>query len=599
MSHSSAPERKRPQLVTLLIAAMLVAALMPIHALPVAAEPQPAGAVASGFTAFKFPVPQPGCVGVGLNVSNAPYFNAGQCGFVSFGITGADGTAAVSVDFIGPDGDVFHTEIAAFDTVNLDWQFSITPVAGWPAGHIGAHVKVEGEPAGSTSFGHQVLGANMAVDPSGAPSHPGDELALTGNIAKLDSATNLGPVIRAGAPATFSLAVLTPAGDVRTVPGGPITAGAGGDFSATIPGSLTADLSAVGDELELTIAIVAIDASYQDPSSGAWAAEEAGRLPVPLLASPNRLTLRASFVSSTGWVKPGEGFPMRVFVTNATDSAASGVTATLTAPPSLTFLDATPLAGAGSAAVIPGSVTWTVGTVPAATAAGPMVSTLVVTARAASLAQDAEVVWKDLSTAASLTYTGYGGPAITSSTHGPKVIPSDGGFETARYGDKPFPIVPVEYVDLERQSNETWDNDAEKLDTVVNDPAFVGSTYNLYQEMSYGQLFPHGTVPSAGIASATYSGYGPGYDFTTPDRTDPISGTACRGATAAEVDGVIGSPAFDTRISDGWYQLPGTTEYYGGDWPVFTSTTVAIDSACGPLGKAVFDAAQISDPEID
>ena len=118
-------------------------------------------------------------------------------------------------------------------------------------------------------------------------------------------------------------------------------------------------------------------------------------------------------------------------------------------------------------------------------------------AKAAGLAADPEIVWKDLSTTATLTYTGQ--PAqIRSTTHGPKVIPPEGGFDTARYGDKPFPIVPVEYVDLERQSNATWDNDSEKLDRVVNDPAFEGSTLNLYQEMSYGQLFPHGTVPSAG-----------------------------------------------------------------------------------------------------
>ncbi|HEX6379939.1 MAG TPA: immune inhibitor A domain-containing protein, partial [Acidimicrobiia bacterium] len=296
-------------------------------------------------------------------------------------------------------------------------------------------------------------------------------------------------------------------------------------------------------------------------------------------------------------VKPGDSFPMRIFVTNGTAAEATGVSATLTAPPSLTFLDATPLAGGGSASVSAGSVTWNVGTVPAATGAGPMVRTLVVTARAATLGQDEEVVWKDLSTTATLSYDG--GPAgIASSTHGPKVIPPNGGFETARYGDKPFPIVPVEYVDLERQKEEPFDNDSAKLNRVVNDPDFVGSTFNLYQEMSYGQLFPQGSVPSAGIATATFSGYGPGYDFTTPDRTDPEN-AACRGATAAEVPGTIGSPAFDTRIEDGWYQLPGTTEYYGGDFPVFTSLTIAIDSACGKLGKAVFDAAQIADPEID
>ena len=48
----------------------------------------------------------------------------------------------------------------------------------------------------------------------------------------------------------------------------------------------------------------------------------------------------------------------------------------------------------------------------------------------------------------------------TDTTRGPKVIPPTGGFETARYGDRPFPVVPVDYsrprarrrVDRERSS---------------------------------------------------------------------------------------------------------------------------------------------------
>ena len=303
-------------------------------------------------------------------------------------------------------------------------------------------------------------------------------------------------------------------------------------------------------------------------------------------------------MSSVGWVKPGDTFPFRVFVTNATASGATGARVTITAPPSATFVDATPLTGGGTAVVSAGTVTWSIGAVPAANAARLSTRTLVVTARAATLSQDPEVVWKDLSTAATLTYDGYGGPTIASATHGPKVIPPAAEFDTARYGDKPFPIVPVEYVDLARQNNATFDDDAEKLDEVVNDPGFDGSTFNLYQEMSFGQLFPHGTVPSAGIAAATYSGYAPGFTFTTTDRTNPLY-AGCRGTTEQAVPGLIGSSAVDQRIKDGWYQLPGTTEYYGGDFPVFTSTTVAIDSACGPVGKAVFDAAQIADPEID
>ena len=582
----------------MLTATMLVAVLMPVAALPAAAGPSTAGAVASGFTLFKYQTPDPVCDGLGLNVSNAPYINGGQCGFFSFLISEAGPTANVTVDFETADGTVFDGTEATFDTVNGDWSFRITPEANWPAGYVTARVFVDGEEAGTASFGHQVLGANLTLDESGAPYRPGDDLPFSGSIAQLDSVSNALGTIRTGVPADLNLALITPDGTVRELAGNPVTAASDGTFSGTVPGALTEDLTPVGDDLELTVAIAALNATYDDAGS-TWAAAEAGRLPVNLIGQATALSLRASYVSSVGWVKPGDSFPMRIFVTNATDAEATGVTATLAAPPSLTFLSATPLQSAGTASRTGTSITWNVGSIPAATEAGPMVKTLVVTAQAASLGADPEVVWKDLSTTATLTYDGYGGSPITSATHGPKVIPPDGGFETARYGDKPFPMVPVEYVDLERQSNADFDNDSEKLDTVVNDPGFIGSTFNLYQEMSYGQLFPHGTVPSAGIASATFSGYEPGYDFTTPDRTDPLSGTACRGVTAAEVDGTIGSPAFDTRIQDGWYQLPGTTEYYGGDFPAFTATTIAIDAACGPLGKAVFDAAQIADPEID
>ena len=52
-------------------------------------------------------------------------------------------------------------------------------------------------------------------------------------------------------------------------------------------------------------------------------------------------------------------------------------------------------------------------------------------------------MWKDLSSTATLTYAGHSG-SLTDESHGPKVIPPTGGFETARYGDKPFPIVPVD-----------------------------------------------------------------------------------------------------------------------------------------------------------
>ena len=577
---------------------VMLAALLPAAVVPVRAVEEPAGAVASGFLYYKYPTPDPLCDGLGLNVSAAPFFTPEDCGFAVFGVTGAGATAAVRAALVGPGGTTFATVDATYDTVDAQWSFRVNPEPSWPAGWITAVISVDGDEAGRTRFGHKVLGAAISVDPAGAPYAPGDDLPVSVQIGQMDNSTDLSGGSRTGVAASFSLAVITPGGDRRVVTGSPFTASAVGAASITVPGSLTADLA--GDPnagFQVTVAVTALDATYADPSTGTWAAAEAGTAAVTLLDSPDRLALRASYVSSVGWVEPGESYPFRIFVTNAMDMAATNVSVSIAAPPSSSFLEATPLNASETASHTASSVTWNIGTIPAATEAGPMVRTLVVTARAATLSGDPEVVWKDLSTKATLSYTGQP-TVITSTTHGPKVIPPDGGFETARYGDKPFPIVPVEYVDLERQSNETWDNDSEKLSTRVNDPAFDGSTFNLYQEMSYGQLFPQGSVPSAGIATATFSGYAPGYDFTKPDRTDPTI-AACRGVTAGETPAVIGTPAFDTRIQDGWYQLPGTTEYYGGDFPAFTSLTLAIDSACGPLGKAVFDAAQISDPEID
>jgi M6 family metalloprotease-like protein len=117
--------------------------------------------------------------------------------------------------------------------------------------------------------------------------------------------------------------------------------------------------------------------------------------------------------------------------------------------------------------------------------------------------------------------------------------------------------------------------------------------------MSLGQLFPQGTVPSAGVASRGFA-YDEGFDFTTMQPQGTCHGFTV-GADAA------GSPAYPQRIREGFYQLPGTTDYYGDDKTgsalVGALTGVGalfdIDSACGPTGKLVYDAAQVADPEID
>ena len=414
---------------------------------------------------------------------------------------------------------------------------------------------------------------------------PGQPVRLSGRLVSGDATG--APL--SGVPGRFTLALQDADGRVRW--SGPVSAGADGRVATTIPGQATAGLRTTeGTGFARVLRAVATDVTA---GGGATVVDEAGATAVTVRTQPDELILENSFVSSVGWVKPGDTYPFRVFVRNDTFDDATGVQVTIPAPPSATFTAATPLNGSGDATLTDAGLTWTIGSLPAATEAGPSVATLVVEARAASLAQDPEVVWKDLSSTATLTYDGLRGAPVTSASHGPKVIPPDGRFDTARYGDKPFPVVPVEYVDRAHKRG----NNVTRLDTVINSPDFDGSTFNLYQEMSYGQLYPYATIPSEGIATAGWD-YEPGFAFTTPE-----AGTnrACRGATLGSAPQLIGTPAFPERVKDGWYQLPGNTEYYGGDFPAFDPTLVVgkIDSACGQTGKAVFDAAQIADPEID
>jgi M6 family metalloprotease-like protein/uncharacterized repeat protein (TIGR01451 family) len=278
--------------------------------------------------------------------------------------------------------------------------------------------------------------------------------------------------------------------------------------------------------------------------------------------------LENSFVSSKGWVKPGETYPFTVRVRNHTDAPFTDLTVTVSVPDGTTLL---------------GEPSFTVD-VPAGG-----VATRVFEARANTLQQDPQVVWKDLSSTATLG-------DVTATSHGPKVIPPSGGYETARYGDRPFPVVPVDFSDRAHGAASS----ADKLATKINDPDTPGSTFNLYQEMSYGQLFPHGTVPSDGVATAGWD-YAPGFTFTQ----NSLEPDTCRGVTNAMLP--IHQQLQPERIRDGWYQLPGSTDYYGDDSKgsaligalAGVGALQDIDSACGPTGKAVFDAAQIADPEID
>ncbi len=307
------------------------------------------------------------------------------------------------------------------------------------------------------------------------------------------------------------------------------------------------------------------------------------------------LLVENSFVSSVGWVRPGDSYPSRILLTNTGDSAVTGAEVVVTAPTGTRFTDA----GQGATITDGGdTVTWSPGSVAATST-----RTLVLESTTDTLAQLPTLVWRDLSSTATVRVAG---AEAEFTSHGPKVIPEGEQFDSARYGDRPFPVVPVQYRD--RAYQDTHERD---LDTVINSPGFEGSTFNLFQEMSLGQLYPDGTVPSEGIESAGFTDYGPGFEFT---QISPATLNTCTGLTQTETPvatvpapGTVGGPTYTERITDGIYNLPGQTAYYGSDANgsavigalAGVGTLQQIDNGCGPTGKLVYDAAAIADPEID
>ena len=428
----------------------------------------------------------------------------------------------------------------------------------------------------------------------------GDDVAVAGVIFELDgvgvSATPAVPV-----PARFLLQVRTPSGQVRG-PFGPFTAAEDGRFEATIPGEATAGIPAPADRgYQAVAAVEVVGASYSDPSGTTWSSERAGVAALRLSKSTRNVRLHNSFVSAVGWVKPGESYPSRIIVRNYKKKAATNARVRIGRVNGTKFLKAKPARGSGRARIVRGSIRWKIGKIPAAVKGVPAMKTLLVTAKARTTKQDPRIVWKNLSSKAKLRYRGHR-KAIKSTSHGPKVIPPDQAYDTARYGDRPFPVVPVDYFERKHAT----EHSGEVLAKVINSPKKAGSTFNLYQENSYKQLFPNGTVPSAGIATADFNvkWKSERYKESGFQFTELAPSGTCHGSTQKDV---AGTPLYAERIHDGWYQMPGNTDYYGDDrygTAIIGSVAgqgslQAIDDACGPTGKAVYDAAHIADPEID
>ncbi|MEA2460292.1 MAG: hypothetical protein QOH90_469 [Actinomycetota bacterium] len=472
-------------------------------------------------------------------------------------------------------------QISFLIVLSMMWGifFVGTKASGWDAKAAPAHLLG----AGIDARGVHDMGRDIDID------------GVIFEVAGTSSEAGL-PV-----PATFSLQVRTASGEVRG-PIGPFTAGPDGRFEATIPATATEGIYAPEDAgFQAVAAIEVVNASFKD-AAATWSAERAGVAALRLSKSVKNVRIQNSFVSAVGWVKPGESYPSRILVRNYKKKPALNARVKVRRVNGTKFLSAKPTKGSGKAKIRRGAIVWKIGKIPAASKGVPGAKTLLVTARAKSTKQDPKVVWKNLSSKAKLRYRGHR-KAIKSTSHGPKVIPPDQAYDTARYGDRPFPVVPVDYFDRKHDAAHS----GEILAKTINSPKKEGSTFNLYQEMSYKQLYPNGTVPSAGIATADFNVKWKsdrykenGFQFT---EIQPQG--SCHGATQPK--GTEGTPLYSERIHDGWYQLPGTTDYYGDDRYgtaivgslAGVGSLQAIDDACGPTGKAVYDAAHIADPEID
>jgi M6 family metalloprotease-like protein len=601
MTHPSRG-RLSAALISLTVTTGLALAVLPAAgAAPVATAPSaaPAGAgSASGFTFTMFPSGQvggttTGCTGLGRARDADPYIDRRDCGFSVFDVSTP--TGAVSAKIIAEDGTVVASPPVVVRATDSRSQVSITPTDTWKPGRTRIVISDTTGPIGEFPFYYNGLTATVET---GAPSAPGAPINVTGTIQE-----HVGGTAPADGPdsgntpvaATYKVRTTDAAGNELDL--SPQLTAAGGAITYTVPGAKTAGVTAgPATNYQAVVKVSVVDASYTDtsappPTTGAWKGTEAGSAGHTLKVTPTELTLSNSFVSSVGWVKPGASYFSRIILTNSTAGPVSGRTVEITAPLGSTIVNA------GATTVNASSYTWDPGTL----AVGET-KTLVLESKAAPFSGTGSldtVVWRDLSSTAVLKD---GATTVdTKISHGPKVIPPNERFDTARYGDRPFPVVPVQYNDRAYQSN----HNGGSLGKVINDSSYAGSTFNLYQEMSLGQLFPHGTVPSEGKASETFTGADTD-ELSTTEISGPTN--TCHGSTYSDLPiDVAGTPLYPERITNGVYNLPGNTDYYGDDSggsAVATSQAPAvgfqdIDSACGDTGKLVYDAAILADPEID
>ena len=404
------------------------------------------------------------------------------------------------------------------------------------------------QPAQTGNFGEtgiilNALGARVAAGPG--DHRPASRSSSTATSTRSSTSRSLVSPQEIAVPASVKLQVRTPDGSVRG-PYGPFTADAQGKFTTTLPASATAGITATAEtNYKTTVAIEAVDASYDDPASGRWETKQAGSGALPLFVQPTTLLLENSFVSDVGWVKPGETYPFRLLVRNPTSSAGrertrhrSGAGRHLVHARLAAGLDehgddlrrhdhVEPRHGRRQR--------------PAARPPSGRSSSRRRRRRSARTRRSSG---RTSPRRRRSTYDG--GPTLTSTSHGPKVIPPKASYDTRALRR---PAVRGRHRRLLRpQAPGRAHRRAAARDDQLRRTS-PGSTFNLYQEMSYGQLFPHGSVPvrrhrhrRLGRPVEERPLQAAGCHFS-----DPSPGGACHGATLKNLHGHAGVPRADPQ----------------------------------------------------
>ena len=331
----------------------------------------------------------------------------------------------------------------------------------------------------------------------------GQQFSVSGRIATVtgDEVAKLGD----GVPASFTLEVVDPSGQVLATQD--VTAGSLGSFDTTVPGSVTAKLPRTSDATVL--AVRAVDASYAD-----YAADDAGAGAVTVAAAATGLQIQNSFVSSVGWVKPGEKYPSRIILTNPADKPAADVKVTVGAPRGTSFIGAR--AASGTVSRSADLVTWTVKSVPAAKDGQPGTATLILEHQADTLERGAHPG------VARPQHEGQAGGRFRQPDRAQPRAQGHPAGRAVRHRAVRRPAVPGRAGRLHGPQAPGGSHRRDARRRRSTPPTSSGSTFNLYQEMSLGQLFPNGTVPSAGIATADFT-YEPGFPFTQLEPQGPAT----------------------------------------------------------------------------